>query len=1073
MTDGNSEELLKGYSATLERLAASPYDRDAYLDQIALANQLGLDDEVENGRNDLADHFPLTQAEWTEWIDDKKSRLPTAPYDDVEPFMHVIELYRRATRDILSVPLLISFSTFAISNYYTAQGLSQPPPAVELGDEDEEMQAADRKVGEPDPLLGVVFSVEAVREICQEVLSLGGSHLSESSKLWAVWRDFEVDVLVIEKTPDQLLQVEELYTSRLRVPHLGIKDTFDSYSTFVTRFDNDNYDQSLPAASKIYSATSKKVDEREAEEAKLKRAGYTAQAYLDYIAWEREVKRPDVQLVKALCARATTDHPHDVELWETCVEFEWRIPEKDSGLLEVAEKSVRHNPANASLWTTYFRTSEKAGQGADGVEGLFARAMATGLFAADMDSTVALYHARAAFHRRELDRSGTDDVGPNADLVGLVLGVLAEGIAKTKEVHKKGDKLHRLEKFMIRIYERFQMTEEAGKLWEELTKAEPYSYATWYGRADFETRAGRYDKAHEVYVQGCSARGLDYPEYLLEPWLTFEQEYGTFDDLHFAMIKAKRQKKGLEKRRAREAEQAAALAYSQAQAETSAQSTDADSFIASAVQAVPVDGDSSKKRERSPQVDSAAENASKKVKVDAPVPAGPQGGPAEPKRDREHSTVFAISEGTMSEDDVKRLFRDCGEVRECKVKAIDDKTYAMLEFMDKESVLPAQTKDKKRINESEVEVHIAWQSCLYVTNFPESFDKAAVEKLFEKYGVIFDTRWPSKRFKNTRRFCYVQFSNPAHAQAALELNGTELEPGHRLGVYISDPSRKKSRTDSGANNRELYVSSLAKFVKEDELRKLFEPFGSLKGIRLVADEKGECKGFAFIEYEDEASAKAALSLNNHELRKRRMAVTIAQSRATGTAKSTGPTERRSETENRSIRVRGLAPGTEEAIIQQTFEKLATVQRVVYEVGETEAVVTFENAADVGKVLMQRDSIEVDSTPVEVLADGRQARAANGKKPHPSSTASTSNKPSGGAGGGDVPLMPRQASRGRGRVGLAGGRGRGRGGARGGLGFAAAARPAEGTSPAGESSGGPKAEGDTKSQDDFRAMLMKK
>lgn len=49
-----------------------------------------------------------------------------------------------------------------------------------------------------------------------------------------------------------------------------------------------------------------------------------------------------------------------------------------------------------------------------------------------------------------------------------------------------------------------------------------------------------------------------------------------------------------------------------------------------------------------------------------------------------------------------------------------------------ESVLAAQTKDKKRINESEIEVHIAWQSCLYVTNFPESFDKAAVEKLFEK-----------------------------------------------------------------------------------------------------------------------------------------------------------------------------------------------------------------------------------------------------------------------------------------------------------------------------------------------------
>jgi len=41
--------------------------------------------------------------------------------------------------------------------------------------------AEERKVGQEDPLLGVVFSLEAVRDICQEVLSTGGVHLSEVS----------------------------------------------------------------------------------------------------------------------------------------------------------------------------------------------------------------------------------------------------------------------------------------------------------------------------------------------------------------------------------------------------------------------------------------------------------------------------------------------------------------------------------------------------------------------------------------------------------------------------------------------------------------------------------------------------------------------------------------------------------------------------------------------------------------------------------------------------------------------------------------------------------------------------
>ena len=54
----------------------------------------------------------------------------------------------------------------------------------------------------------------------------------------------------------------------------------------------------------------------------------------------------------------------------------------------------------------------------------------------------------------------------------------------------------------------------------------------------------------------------------------------------------------------------------------------------------------------------------------------------------------------------------------------------MIEFIEKSSIPTAQTKDKKKINDVEIEVHLAWQSCLYVTNFPEAFDKTAIESLF-------------------------------------------------------------------------------------------------------------------------------------------------------------------------------------------------------------------------------------------------------------------------------------------------------------------------------------------------------
>jgi len=55
---------------------------------------------------------------------------------------------------------------------------------------------------------------------------------------------------------------------------------------------------------------------------------------------------------------------------------------------------------------------------------------------------------------------------------------------------------------------------------------------------------------------------------------------------------------------------------------------------------------------------------------------------------------------------------------------------ATVEFNARDSVPAALTKDKKRIHNHEISVHLAWESTLYVTNFPESADDAWVRKLF-------------------------------------------------------------------------------------------------------------------------------------------------------------------------------------------------------------------------------------------------------------------------------------------------------------------------------------------------------
>ncbi|KAI5481378.1 pre-mrna splicing factor 24 [Pseudohyphozyma bogoriensis] len=1050
------DQLLNEYTELLSQLADSPAAYPLHLEHLRLTHKLALPDELNQARGLFLQHYALPKNEWDDWLSTTKAAVDAAGSDEVEPHITMIELYKRASSEYLSIPLLIDYSLYFINSYYASLGISPPSnlstiaQEEEEDDEEEAAAAPSRQVGEPNLVLGAVFELDEVRIAEKEVLSLAGAHIARSGEVWNLWKVFELDLLKREPSSEQVAHIDAMYIARLKQPHLNIEKTFSQYSHFISTHLNASYNTKLPAANKSYANSEKQATEREAQEAKLVAEGNSVQGYLDYGKWEMEVKNVNVPLVSHLWERATSDFPENVEIWLAYLEFSAKKP----GLtMPIAEKAVRHVPGSHVLWENYFLAAEKARNTTPALELLFTRATDTSLME-DVESLVGLYEARAGFQRREVEKLIENEEEVDGSVIDDVVGVLLEGIKRVRTVEKKGDLAGglRLEKHLIRLLERFNRIDEVTSIWEDLTKTYPTSSVVWYGRADFETRAGDLKSAHKVYQTGCTQKSLDYPEYLLEAWLAFEKHSGTLDDLEYTVRKVGRQKKGLEAKRMREAIAAA----QQAEAEKPAEQFIEDAVMATAAE----DKAEGKKRERSPAVgEDKAEGKSKKAKVEG-APAAPTQ-PAEPKRDRENSTVFVVatSDASMGEQEVSKLFNDCGEVRESKIKRIGSKDYAMIEFVDKESVGMAQTKDKKKINGVEVEVHIAWKSCLYVTNYPESYDKEKVEKLFSKYGTIFDTRWPSKKFRDTRRFCYVQFTSPDDAVSALELHGSELQPGIKLNVYISDPAAKTRRTDAGANQKELYIANLARSVREFDLKKLFEPYGAIKGIRVPTDDKGDAKGFAFVEFEEESAAKASLALHNHELKKRHLSVTIAQSRVVGTHKE-GPREPRAVLDSRRVRVSNIKAGTEEAIVQQAFEKIASVKQVLMDAGSTDAVVELVSQAEAGKVLLVVDSVLVDGEPVVVVAESHQARIAAEKK------AAAPPRPTGADS--DAVMRPRQMARGRGRgrvgLGARGGRpGLGAGGA------AASSGASMSSAPGGEAA--PKA--GAKSQDDFRALLAKK
>jgi RNA recognition motif-containing protein len=79
----------------------------------------------------------------------------------------------------------------------------------------------------------------------------------------------------------------------------------------------------------------------------------------------------------------------------------------------------------------------------------------------------------------------------------------------------------------------------------------------------------------------------------------------------------------------------------------------------------------------------------------------------------------------------------------------------------------------------------------------------------------------------------------------------------------------------------MYVSNLSFNTQDDDLRKLFEPFGEVSSAKVITDrESGRSRGFGFVEMKTDTEAKEAIkSLHNKEIDGRSMSVTVAREKS--------------------------------------------------------------------------------------------------------------------------------------------------------------------------------------------------
>ncbi|KAL4250529.1 hypothetical protein ABKN59_002266 [Abortiporus biennis] len=948
-------DALEALSNVLSQLTANPYDIALHAENVRIATQTGMEDQLESALEMVTTFWAAGDRVWLPLIDLK---LKSVDIGTVEGCLTMLELFERAERDYLSIPILRKHIEFLIDRYDYFKELDSRPEE-----------------------LGELFSMEWTRGAIAAVASEGSGHLTQSYRLWDLHRDWELEHLQ-EATPEEKPQltayVESMLLDRLKEPHSNHDETFQTYSTFTTNYKlPDEYEPLLVQASKMKSQAVKAFQRREAAEMSISQAKNSPEAFAYYIASERRAKKPDLSVLTAMYERAIAEtdkrrfagEPNAEEtlrsFWIGYVDTLRLHNVEETQQSKVFQRATRSVPGSGEVWARYIRFLERTANEDTSVSTAYHSAMSFTPMQKDIEQLVPLVLARAGYEKRKVEAGVAAAEG-----FGTLIQVLTDGISKVRKASKTGDPRLRLEKYMSALcIELADIPENAIALWEDTTKHYKTSYLAWTAYTDVLIRQQMYDDARKVF-KDIVMKNLDWPEAMWEAWISFEHLHGTVQELEEAMDRVERAQYQVNARRAKEAEKAAyqAMQVSAEQQAPNVPVTEAPIPSTSSTQIqtqeIPMDIDtpqlgataSKGKRKAEDEIEHDHEDTKKAKMEQKPPPL---------KRDRENCTVFVADLPTGTEDaDLVNLFKDCGTVREVKITQLPNSLVATVEFMDRDSVPAALTKDKKRVHDQEIAVHLAWQSTLYVTNFPEHADDAFIRDLFGKYGVIFDVRWPSKKFKSTRRFCYVQYTSPNSAKAALELHGSELEPGHNMSVFLSNPERRKERTDVDANDKEIYVAGVSKFATKEELRKLFSTYGKVKDIRMGTDANGKPKGFAFVEFEQAQEATAALSANNFELKNRRIAVTLADTRVRPKAGA----GKKAEVQNRSVRVKKLPPNTQEGLLQQALEKVAKVKRVEIFNDKNEAVIELENASDAGKLLLRTEPIEYNGATLEIVEE---------------------------------------------------------------------------------------------------------
>ncbi|XP_066330580.1 uncharacterized protein [Miscanthus floridulus] len=445
---------------TLEQsLREQPLDYETHVQYIQCLRKSGNIEKLRMAREEMNKYFPLTPKMWQEWAKDEISLSSSE-----ESFGDIEKLYERGVQEYLSIKLWRDYLDYVEEH---DQSVSQCTPS----------------------------GLSKMRNLFESAITAGGLHVTEGSKLWAAYREYEMAILITiadandEEREKQVQRIRTLFHRQLSVPLTDMESTLSEYKSWEAEQGNANdpgadFDGVPSNVASAYKKANDMYNERKQYEDQLSNAGTSEADKLQ----------------------------------------EFVVP---SVLRSVYYRATRNCTWVGELWVHYLLSLERIHASEEELQHVFERAIQCSF--STIQEYLNIYLTRVHGLRRRISD------GLDFQLIRQTLTDAAEFLSSQLDT-----------KELLRLYAYWAKLERSlGKdlsaargVWENAIMKSGSVFEVWEQYISMEIEMGHVHEARSIYKRCYSKRFAGSgSEEICHSWIRFEEENGTLDDYDLAVKK--------------------------------------------------------------------------------------------------------------------------------------------------------------------------------------------------------------------------------------------------------------------------------------------------------------------------------------------------------------------------------------------------------------------------------------------------------------------------------------------------------------------------------------------------------